>query len=231
MDNKLSGIIPNAFYDLIVFASSTVLFAGGMFFGLGQHHAEWYKQLGTGNVVLIFAGLLFLSYEYGRIAEAWSAALVQRPLKFLRDHTRLMKNEDFLAPLDKVEGALGLDATKSLRNGGKWAVYFYAMAVNPKLGTDLLKRYAWEKLSRNSAFTFCLLSAISIAAYVADLLPGVDVPLKGGWTFGSLEYSAIVCLMTVVTYAEYYQRNCWNNDLLERVIPVLAKAADLAKTE
>jgi hypothetical protein len=226
VESKLS--IPNVFYDLIVFASSTVLFAAGLFFGLGQHHNQWYRSLGTANIILILAILLFLSYEYGRIAEAWSANLVQTPLQLIRDHTRFLKNKDFLAPLSNVESVLGINVSSKLRDGGKWAVYFYAMGVNPTVGSDLLKRYAWEKLSRNSALTFCLLTITSVTVAILNSF-GVSSRVPGSWVFGSAEYTCISFVCAILTYGEYYRRNCWNNDLLERVVPVLAKLAELTQ--
>ena len=228
MDNRLSSI-PNAFYDLIVFASSTFTFAIGVFFGVGLYQGDWYKSLGTANVFLIFAALIFLSYEYGRIAEAWSADLVQNPLKFIRNKTRFLNNPDFLADLSDIEEALGLSTLIETRKGGKWTVYFYAMQINPMLGTDLLKRYAWEKLSRNSAFTFCILTIISVISGILNSISFITIPFQGQWTFGSIGYSLISLTLMVFTYYEYYRRNCWNNDLLEKVLPVLYRAEDLTR--
>lgn len=222
MDEKLSSI-PNAFYDLIVFASSTVLFVFGLFVGLGLFYSDWFKSFGTANVLLTFTALLFLSYEYGRIAEAWSAVLVQTPLSFLSKYLPFLKSKDFLADLEDVEKSLKLDLLPASRKGGKWTVYFYAMLVCPKLGTDLLKRYAWEKLSRNSAFTFCVLLMPSIICRIL-LLFKVTLPFTGSWTFGTWEYSITAFFLTIVTYYEYYRRNCWNNDLLRKVLTVLYKA-------
>lgn len=222
MGDKLGGV-PNAFYDLIVFASSTVLFAAGIFYGCGLYQGTWYQGLGTANVFLIFAALIFLGYEYGRIAEAWSAVVVQAPLGFLAKHTCFLGSEDFLAKLNNVEESLNLDSSQASRAGGKWTIYFYAMLVNPKIGSDLLKRYAWEKLSRNSAFTFCALMLLSIMFKVLIFF-GVALPFQGDWTFGTKEFTIISTTLTFFTYYEYYKRNCWNNDLLRKVIPVLYKA-------
>lgn len=226
MEEKLGSSIPNVFYDLIVFASSTALFLVGILLGVGLFEGDWYEGLGAANILLIFAALLFLSYEYGRIAEAWSAVIVQSPLAFLSKYLPFLGSPDFLAELDNVEESLKLESLPASRKGGKWVVYYYAMLVCPKLGTDLLKRYAWEKLSRNSAFTFCILMIIS---FVCRILLWCKVELSFGekWTFGTWEYSIPVLLMACITYYEYYRRNCWNNDLLRKVLTVLYKAEQL----
>lgn len=229
MNDKLSSI-PNVFYDLIVFASSTGLFLVGLLLGLGSFTGDWYESLGAANVLLIFVALLFLSYEYGRIAEAWSAVLVQSPLAFLSKYLPFLKSPDFLANLENVEESLKLESLPASRKGGKWAVYFYAMLVCPKLGTDLLKRYAWEKLSRNSAFTFCILLISSIICKILIWVK-FKLPFTGSWTFGTWEYTVSALVLTCITYYEYYRRNCWNNDLLRKVLSVLYKAEKLKESE
>jgi len=142
MNNDKLQFFPNAFYDLIVFGSSTVIFAVGVALGIGFVDSATLKNIGSVDVILIFSGLLFLGYEYGRIAEAWSSALVQGPLSAIHKMVGERGNQDFLSDISEVEEALSLPAVKGARPGGKWAIYFYVMTINPRLGSDLLKRYA-----------------------------------------------------------------------------------------
>jgi hypothetical protein len=48
--------------------------------------------------------------------------------------------------------------------------------------------------------------------------------LFGAWGFGSFRYTAVVLIFTIATYYEYYLRNCWNNDLLCKTLPILLYA-------
>lgn len=223
--------LPNAFYDLIVFASSTILAALGFLIGLGFVDGDWLKDLSTLNAVLIAIGILFLGYEYGRMAEAWSSVIVQTPLKELHHRRILLRDPDFLAPLPEVEPTLNLPDTRDGRKGGKWTVYMYAAVVSPRLGSDLLKRYAWEKLSRNSAFTFCLLLGISLYHLITPDSVHLRAKTDVAWTFGSIELTIVLAILAVAAYYEYYRRNCWNNDLLMKALPVLTRAEELLRIE
>lgn len=219
---------PNAFYDFIVFVGSSLVFAVGLYVGIGGPAQNLLGGLGTFEFVWVLVALIFFGYEYGRIAEAWSYWMVQRPLAFISRHTLFLKNPDFLAETPDEEVVLHLPSFAGARKKNKWTLFFYASLVNPSLGSDLLKRYAWEKLSRNSAFTFCVLLLVSIASGILihyQIIP----PFIGNWTFGTLELGLALGTLTFMTYLEYYQRNCWNNDLLIKVLPVLMRAEELLR--
>lgn len=224
--------VPNAFYDFIVFIGATLIFLSGLFVGLGLPHEAWMQQANpeTLDVLLVILATIFLSYEYGRIAEAWSAVFVQKPLQFLGRRSRVFCHPDFLAKIPAEIMGLKFPQIPPERAGDKWTIYFYASLVAPRLGGDLLKRYAWEKLSRNSGFTFAILFLFSVTVRILMLF-SVKVPWGGSWSFGTAEFSILAGGMVVVTYYEYYRRNCWNNDLLIKVLPVLLKAEDLLRLE
>jgi hypothetical protein len=225
MESKLD-FLPNAFYDLIVFTSSTVTFGVVIAIGVGWTNLAQIQHVGIVDATLLGIIILIVGYEYGRIAEAWSALVVQSPLRFLSKHKIGFGDPMFLAEPTGVDAAFDLPTFAESRNGGKWAVYYYATVVNPRLGSDLLKRYAWEKLARNSAFNNAL---ILVASFVAAGLrfAHVALPFGGAWTFGGLGFTCAVAVAVGVTYFEYYQRNCWNMDLLRRVMPVLRRAEDI----
>lgn len=212
MGKEISNV-PNAFYDLIVFSSSSILFLTLFSWGIGWIDSSFISQVDIKNSIVILLGLFFFSYEYGRIAEAWSSTIVQKPLFWLQNNTRFLCNTDYLHNLDDVEEILGIECVSGSRKGGKWTVYFYAMTINPKLGTDLLKRYAWEKLARNSAFTFFILFIFSYTCFLLHNYCGFLLLNFGDWKFGSSQFTLILMAMIVLTYYDYYLRNCWNNDL------------------
>jgi hypothetical protein len=221
--DRLGGI-PNVFYDLIVFATPAVLLVAGLTVGLSGvdslTEADW--SVSTSTFFLILGAIVFLGYEYGRAAEAWSAYLVQRPLLAIRKRTRLFSSADFCGSLEAEVAGLGL--VQGTRAGDKWTMYFFAFQVNPVLGADLLKRYAWEKLARSSALSLLLLS---LAGGVWLLLMGVGLATErhGGFGFGSYEFLVALVPLTLASYIEYYRRNCWNTDLLKKVYPVLVEAS------
>ena len=222
MEDRIESAVPNAFYDLIVFVSPALLFAVGLAIGF----AGWppfamastkQASIGAVDAALLVLGLLFGGYEYGRLAEALSAPVVQWPLKKARRILGL--STDFSASMEAESETLGLPGTFK---GSKWTVYFFANLVAPNLGRDLIKRYAWEKLCRSSAFTFQVLLLLSLLA----LLPSTWLrwPDFGPTGFGSAPFTSICVLSSLLLHFEYYKRNCWNNDLLRRVLPVLRLA-------
>lgn len=219
------GTIPNAFYDLIVFTTPTVLLALGLVVGLSGVDAvqDADPNLSALGVVGLALGILLAGYEYGRAAEAWSADVVQRPIRWLARRDWLFKNADFCGPLSREVEALGLQSIAGGRTGDKWTLYFYAFLVNEPLGSDLLKRYAWEKLSRSSALSLAILTGINMVWFVGELL-GFANRVDGGFGFGSAELTGLTAVMTLGAYVEYYRRNCWNIDLLQKVTPVLLEA-------
>jgi len=223
------SLFPNAFYDFIVFVGSTTVFVVGLFIGVGGLGKTWLRTLDFRAIdALLVVGVVVLaSYEYGRIAEAWSAVVVQRPLVFIAKRTSWLQDPDFLANLSISDLQLRLPSIPEAKQGNKWTVYFYASLVSPWLGSDLLKRYAWEKLARNSAFSYAVLWATSIVT--GDLGIVMHKLSVGNWGFGTTEYSVLLGVLTIVTYYEYYRRNCWNNDLLVKVLPVLIKAEELVR--
>ncbi len=216
--------IPNAFYDLMVFVAPAALLVIGISFGAyGLDIASVLsRSWSASDLVAVAGGLLILAYEYGRLAEAWSAYIVQRPIRWIGRHSRVFADPDYLRLLDDEVDHLKLQGLPSDRRGNKWTIYFYAFLANPALGSDLLKRYAWEKLARSSAFTDFVLLSASAMMLAANALHALPSPRP--WTFGTVELTVALGFLTAITYVEYYRRNAWNNDLLRLVLPVLLEA-------
>jgi hypothetical protein len=218
--------LPNAFYDMIVFAVPTVQFVVGICIGWHDFNICWISHIKNASpsfiLVIIMMGIV-ASYEYGRLAEALSAYLVQGLLEIIVKKTfwsKVVKSEhkeDFLRERNDIYDVLELEKPYDSRIGNKWAIYFFAFNKNPSIGADLLKRYAWEKLSRSSAFTYALLILISILSIVYNLIDTHSYSFR----FGSSQYIIGCFIMTILTYLEYYRRNIWNHVLLTKVIPIL----------
>jgi hypothetical protein len=229
MEERLDSAFPNIFYDLIVFVSPSVLLITGIVTGLSGWpfvSIDGSKlDLGATDVFVVLLILLFLGYEYGRLAEALSSSIVGKPLKFFGTRKWAFTNCDFNSLLTDEVNNLPLAELTENRRGSKWTIYFFATLVAPHLGRDLLKRYAWEKLSRSSAMTLGMLFLCSVIFLIFRFF-GWKHPILGTWGFGSFRYTIASGLLTLATYYEYYQRNCWNNDLLCKTIPVLVYAAN-----
>lgn len=224
MTERLDSAFPNVFYDLIVFVSPSVVFAFGLAVGfrlLPPAGGLSAVDIGTVDFFVIALGVLLFGYEYGRMAEALSATIVSGLLIQLRKRLNILRDPDFCARLPTEQLSLDVDAAE-YRHGSKWAIYFFASLVAPDLGRDLLKRYAWEKLSRSSAFTFGLLLLIALVMGTYSLVTTCE-PAES-WGFGSVRLTGLLMVLTFAAYYEYYRRNCWNNDLLVKTLPVLLLA-------
>jgi hypothetical protein len=225
---RAESSVPNIFYDLIVFITPSVLLLLGLAVGLYGWplpiKSEAISKIGTVNLFLLILCVLFAGYEYGRLAETLSSPFVAEPLKYLSRKKIIFGNPDFNADLTAEVQRLDLPSELGPgRMGSKWTIYFFASLVAPPLGRDLLKRYAWEKLSRSSAFTFLVLFFFSLVLLLLNVC-GLDVISTKSWSFSSVKYTIISFIMCVLTFYEYYRRNSWNNDLLSKVLPVLLLA-------
>lgn len=231
--SQLSAI-PNVFYDLIVFLTPTATLVAGIVVGVGgieQIPILDRLEVTALNAIALLGLLIVASYEFGRLAEAWSAAVVQTPLRWIARETgrlgrfSVFQDENFCANLKPQVSSLGLPGQSAA--GDKWTLYFYAFLISPGIGSDLLKRYAWEKLARSSGFTLALLFATSVVVGLLSVC-GLGPGASGPWTFGSLRLAAAYGALAALTYIEYYRRNCWNNDLLRKVLPVLKEAGRMS---
>ncbi len=225
--------LPNLFYDLIAFVSPSLLLVLGIIVGLSGKSISMistlFKDIGAIDFFAIVLGILFIAYQYGRFAEALSHTVITRLFKVLR-RTRPFKymmtnkdfNSDFEGCIDKL--CLPFDLPRDKKNN-KWTIYFFALLYVPHIGQDLLKRYAWEKLSRSSAFTIGILFIISLVfSVVKNFLSNyyvVDSAMLGEYGFGSISYTFISFILMISTCYEFYLRKCWNNDLLHKVFPIL----------
>jgi len=216
--------VPNFFYDLIVFVSPSILLILGILIGVQEWSIEFiknnFKNISTIDFIVVLSFMFYVSYEYGRLAEALSSPFVSDIVRFLHKK-KVLKDSDFYLDLsneiEKIELPISLD---NKRRNSKWTIYFYAILLAPHIGTDLLKRYAWEKLSRSSAFTFLLLFFISFVFVIFNLFKDFGM-LCGKYGFSSFYFLIISFLLTIATFYEYYRRNSWNNDLLIKVLPIL----------
>ncbi len=223
--------IPNIFYDFIVFVTPTLLFAIGCVigvFGIETIATFTFPSLDLSNLIWIVIVGLLLSYEFGRIAETWSSMVVQTPLKVIRRLIPLFRNPDFLAPYPNVFAELGLKPTSSTRDGDKWSIYFFAFVADNRLGSDLLKRYAWEKLARSSSFTYLTLALVSEGFCLMRWIGIGILPPHAGFT--SPLFGPVALFLAAVTAIEYYKRNVWNHDLLRKTVPILLEARRLLES-
>lgn len=220
------GAVPNFFYDFIVFVAPTIGIAAGISLGLTGSFdiiEQWLKSIGLVGAIGMSLLIFFASYEYGRLAETYSDLFVGRVVNYVRRWgvRWLFQDSDYRRNLSEEISKLPLpELDLKDRRDSKWTVYFFALYVNPKIGEDLLKRYAWEKLARSSAFSAFVLLVASVLAFLYHVAfgPGAKLPL---FQFGGIAYTGFAFLLYVILLVDYYKRNCWNNDLLMSVLPVL----------
>ncbi|MCD4744689.1 MAG: hypothetical protein K8R58_00140 [Bacteroidales bacterium] len=224
MDKK-NIYIPNFFYDLIVFVSPSVLFLAGLSLGISgitkKVFLEYASNLGAVDIIAYTALILLLSYEYGRMSEALSSLFVAFPIGFFKKKNIFFKSEDLFLDMTSQVDLLNLPYSQSAsKKKTRWQIYFYALRFCPEIGSDLLKRYAWEKLSRSSAFTYLILFFTSFIILIIQLFTEKSI-VFGTFGFGSIIYTLISLILMLLTYYEFYKRNCWNNDLLVKILPVI----------
>ncbi|MDD4149170.1 MAG: hypothetical protein PHE33_04010 [Bacteroidales bacterium] len=228
--------VPNFFYDLIVFMTPSLTLTIGIIAGFGNNGFDFIsKNLQLLNVkgfdflmmfIFVFIIFLFIAYEYGRLAEALSNS-ISSMVRFLRKKKILFtKQKDYNINFKNEISKLNLHEMLDDDRMDKWTIYFYIMRFQPSIGSDILKRYAWEKLSRSSAFTFGILLFISLLLSIIRLfnikcLFGYYFIDTGIFGFGSLAYTIGAFLIFILTCYEYYRRRSWNNDLLIKILPVI----------
>lgn len=220
------SMAPNAFYDLIVFLTPTMTFlvgaAAGLHHWISQRMGQADMAIDTPLLILLGLSLFFGSYELGRIAETFSDTFVAGPIKWLHRRRILFTNSDYNVELSDQVAMIGIpEAYFFGRTKSKWTLFFFALEYVPHVGADLLKRYAWEKLARSSAFAILCLCLISITVSIFYAVR--DVRAIAG-TFGSPEYTWTAIALFVFWSVDYYKRNCWNNDLLITTMPVIISA-------
>lgn len=233
--------VPNFFYDLIVFMTPSLTLTIGLIIGLGNYGLQFFienmamvKAEGINFLLLLiffFIVFLFLSYEYGRLAEALSNWIADA-VRFFRKHNLFFsKQKDYSIDFKNEISKLNLHEMLDDDRMDKWTIYFYIMRFQPAIGSDILKRYAWEKLSRSSAFTFLILFIISLLLSLVRIFKiksifsysFIDTGIFG---FGSLAYTLVALMFFMLTSYEYYRRRSWNNDLLIKILPVVVLPND-----
>ena len=238
MESSSNVSVPNFFYDLIVFVGPSLLFLGLLLYGFGVVTADNISgisaSVGAGSAALFTLFALFFGYEYGRTAEALSSPIVAGLISFLV-RKGLIPAGDYDLSLEDVVREMPIPVLRNSvgRPGSKWALYMYASVVSPDLGKDLLKRYAWEKLARSSAFTFVLLTLLSVICLtIRIVLPSCSSPMQNYLSdkpIASLIFLLSTLFLAIIAYFEYYKRNSWNNDLLIKSAPILLLASPPAK--
>ena len=228
--------VPNFFYDLIVFMTPSLTLTIGIITGYGVNGFDFLsKNLELLNVkgfdflimfIFFFIIFLFIAYEYGRLAEALSNC-ISNMVRFLRRKKILFtKQKDYNINFKNEISKLNLHDMLDEDRMDKWTIYFYIMRFQSSIGSDILKRYAWEKLSRSSAFTFGILLFISLLISIVKIfniksVAGYYFIDTGIFGFGSLAYTLGAFIMFILTCYEYYRRRSWNNDLLIKILPVI----------
>ncbi len=217
------GNVPNFFYDFIVFFTPTIGMAFGIAVGLtGSVTAieSLLSQLGLLGAVILFVLLFLASYEYGRLAETFSDFFVVKIIHGLQK-LGAFKNSDYRLELSEQVALLPFELSDLKgRTGSKWTLFFFAQYVNPQLGSDLLKRYAWEKLARSSCLTVGLLFLGSFTTHMREIYSSIQLN-KSMFQFGGIGFTGVTLVLYFIFLVDFYKRNCWNNDLLITTLPVI----------
>lgn len=229
MDNK--NPIPNLFYDLIAFLTPTIVLAVGLVIGFSSrfNFAEIVKGVSAIGWVFAILGFVTISYGYGRAIEVWSASFVQKPIFILQEKLGWPKDLGFSWAPDVNELGLPTSLTGDAAKN-RWTFYFLAFHIDSAIGSDLLKRYAWEKAARSDSLSYMFLALGSLGYRLYATLAKTTIE-PGIFGFGSFIYSGVAAFAAIACAAEYYRRNNWNMDLLHKIAPVLQFAVNGKKEQ
>jgi len=221
--DQFSSIQQTSFYEYIAFVASSMLFLVLILIGLSEYNSNTNKfefffdlsKLSTGITILIFIVFLMLSHIYGQFISALSEKMIGKPIKFL--NKKIFKNKDFNGKFKNITSRI--DTASILpdsKSNNKWTVIYFILSKNKDVGSDLLKRYAREKVARVNSLNFLILLIISIIFKVSHLIHSNEIKNIFEYWVTTL---AIFILFILFCY-EYFQRKSWNSDLVIKTASV-----------
>lgn len=221
--DQLSSYQQTSFYEYITFVASSMLFLVLFFLGITHYNYVTHRfifpidtsVMSTGVVVLGFIIFFLISHIYGQTISAISEKVIGKPLKWL--NKKLFKHPDFKGSFKHITSKIdGIDNLPEKKKNNKWTIIYYILSKNNEVGTDLLRRYAREKVSRINSMNFLILLLISIYAKFNAFFHIEDC-------YSIFEYwqtTIVLFLFFIISCYEYFQRKCWNSDLLIKTAPI-----------
>jgi len=221
--DQLSAFQQTSFYEYITFVASSMLFSVLFFLGIAQYNyvtGEFsfiidISEISTGIVVLGFIIFYLISHIYGQTISAVSEKIIGKPLKWL--NKKVLKHQDFKGSFKHITSKI--DVINNLpenKKNNKWTIIYYILSKNQDVGTDLLRRYAREKVSRVNSMNFLILLLVSIFAKFHPLCQGEDCHSVFYYWITTI----ILFICFLISCYEYFQRKCWNSDLIIKTAPV-----------
>ena len=221
--DQLSSFQQTSFYEYITFVASSMLFSVLFFIGITHYNHVTHEfifpinlySLSTGVVVFGFIIFFLISHIYGQTISAVSEKVIGKPLKWL--NKKIFKHPDFKGSFSNITTII--DTTNCLpdnKKNNKWTIVYYILSKNKEVGTDLLRRYAREKVSRVNSMNFLILLLISIFAKFTTLIQIENcTSIFEYWTT-----TIVFFILFLTSCYEYFQRKCWNSDLLIKTAPI-----------
>ncbi|WP_420601503.1 hypothetical protein [Flagellimonas sp.] len=221
--DQLSTFQQTSFYEYITFVASSMLFSVLLMIGLSQYDStdgELFflmdkTKLTTGISVLVIFIFLMISHIYGQTVSALSEKVIGKPLKWI--NKKIIKHPDFKGKYDKIVAKIDTSSlVPNSKKNNKWTLLYFILSKNKDVGTDLMKRYAREKVSRINSMNFLILFLLSIWVKIFPVYGEKFYP-----SLFSLWSTSIILLIVFLIFCyEYFQRRCWNSDLLTKSIAV-----------
>ena len=210
--------IPGAFYDLIVYYASVVLFIAVFIVSSVElvTLAKSASSIKTLDKIFLLLFVLSVGYVYGQLSSALSSYFIKKPVSKLARAFGFKSYKDYKFDFfydDKSFELLG-ECGKGLK-GNYWTLIYYIKLNAPEISDDLMKRYARVKLARTNAFNFLVLFILSLATLWID-----RVALKFGLFDAYLSpkwWAVIFLFVSLVFSVEFYQRQAWLGDILIKV--------------
>lgn len=209
MKNTLDRL-PNAFYDVIAYFFSGIIFATIFFYTrypFDEIIKFFEKKSIAENVLIVLIAITFM-YIWGQISSTLSSYMVKKPIVFILKKILKSEEDEFFFKYDNVLEKFPIlnDYPKKYR-GNYWTLIYYIFLISPAIGSDVMKRYARCKLSRINSFNFFLLTIYLIYMNVFDD-PSNRI---------NLVHNIGLLLITIVMYIDFYQRQKWFNDIIIKI--------------
>jgi hypothetical protein len=217
--------IPDAFYDIIVYMGSSIVF---FFFLITIAPIEElledivYRWGLLDKIILVVAAVAF-GYIYGQLASTLSYHFVKRPMNRIVRRFRLKSSSDYFfdypSLLEDFEMFDRIDVKKKDRN--YWTLIYYIKMIHPDVGSDMVKRYARCKLARIGAFNFLVLIVLAISLFASGIATSENAFLPG--YLDPIAIVGVLLLLLVASWFEFYQRQSWFGDFLVKVYIAFSK--------
>lgn len=201
--NEQLKIIPESYYDFLVYFSTGVFFTSGLLY-LAIPLAPLFmltKDISIFNSIILSIILFVFVTLQGQLASSFGGLFIKSFIKGLHKLFRVKRSNFYYEVLTSSSTKLSVD--------GYWNDLFWMYINHPTIAKIMIKRYARVKLSRANSFNCILLLLIYFVLKFSNRISSsLDQNL----------FLIIIIPLTIILVIEYWLRQSWFNDGLKKFI-------------